>query len=141
VSGAVFEDLASFDGCTSSGYVASATRVSSAGRGFVRSFQGYALFNGVSFENEAYFTNASFGKGLNMHGAAFAGRTDFAGVHSLSKSVPVIDEVRFARRGFGDDETFWRFIKQAAQRGRVYQLAGECFYRERCANFAGGCTA
>jgi len=136
VSGAVFEDLASFDGCTFE-RVCCFRHSSFLGRARFRtaSFQGYALFNGVSFENEAYFTNASFGKGLNMHGAAFAGRTDFAGVHSLSKSVPVIDEVRFARRGFGDDETFWRFIKQAAQEAGVYQLAGECFYRERCANF------
>jgi hypothetical protein len=47
--------------------------------------------------------------------------------------VPVCDSIVFARRCYGEDESFWRFVKQSAQEAGYYQLAGEYFYNERCA--------
>ncbi len=47
--------------------------------------------------------------------------------------MPAYESVFFARRRYGEDESFWRFVKQSAQEAGYYQLAGECFYNERCA--------
>jgi len=135
-SGASFGALSGFDGC---GFdrVASFRNAVFCGRAMYRTaaFDGYGLFNGAVFETDARFTNTCFGKGGNFTNVRFKGRTDFAGVYSKSKSVPVYESVRFSRRCYGDDETFWRFIKQSAQDAGHYQLAGESFYNERCAHF------
>jgi hypothetical protein len=98
-------------------------------------FKGYGLFNDAVFCSEAGFTNTCFSRGGNFTNVRFEGKTDFAGVYSESKSVPVYESVWFTRRRCGDDETFWRFIKQASQEAGYYQLAGESFYNERCAHF------
>ena len=58
---------------------------------------------------------------------------DFNGVYSSSRAVPSYDSIHFARRRFGKDDSFWRFVKQTTQQAGYYQLAGECFYKERCA--------
>jgi hypothetical protein len=55
-------------------------------------------------------------------------------VYSSSRAVPAYEAIHFARRRYGDDESFWRFAKQSAQEAGYYRLAGECFYNERCAN-------
>ena len=135
-SGAVFHRIGSFDGCVF-GRVCCFRNARFLARGMFRTvtFEGYSLFNGAVFEREAFFNNTCFSKGGNFTRVFFRGRTDFAGVYSQSKSVPVYESVRFARRRYGDDETFWRFIKQAAQEAGYYQLAGESFYHERCAAF------
>jgi hypothetical protein len=135
-SGACFHGLAGFDGCTFN-RVACFRDAVFQGRAMFRtvSFEGYGLFNGAKFCREVRFTNTSFGKGCNFTKAEFAGKTDFTGVYSKSKSVPIYESVDFARHSYGDDETFWRFIKQASQEAGYYQLAGEGFYNERCAHF------
>ena len=135
-SGAVFHRIGSFDGCFFQ-RVSCFRHTHFRGRGMFRTvaFEGYGLFNGAVFDREAFFNNTCFSKGGNFTRVLFKGRTDFAGVYSQSKSVPVYESVRFVRRRYGDDETFWRFIKQAAQEAGYYQLAGESFYHERCAAF------
>ena len=133
---ALFHGLAGFDGCTFK-RVACFRNAIFQGRAMFRtaSFEGYGLFNSAQFCKEARFTNTCFGKGGNFTAVGFKGRTDFTGVYSKSKSVPVYESVTFTRRRYGDDETFWRFIKQASQEAGYYQLAGESFYNERCAHF------
>jgi len=135
-SGAVFHRIGSFDGCVFR-RVCCFRHARFAGRGMFRTvaFEGYGLFTGAVFEREAFFNNTCFSKGGNFTRVLFKGRTDFAGVYSQSKSVPIYESVRFVRRRYGDDETFWRFIKQAAQEAGYYQLAGESFFNERCAAF------
>lgn len=130
-----YEGNASYDGCTFSRVCCFRNTVFSK-MAMMRTvgFEGYVLFTEAVFSHEARFTNTSFAKGGNFTHVQFLGRTDFSGVYSRSKSVPVYDSVRFARKSYGDDETFWRFIKQASQEGGYYQLAGESFYRERCAH-------
>ena len=81
------------------------------------------------------FTNTGFGRGANFTNVRFESRTDFAGVHSTSKAVPIYEGVVFTRKYYGDDESFWRFIKQSMQEAGYYKQAGESFYQERCANF------
>lgn len=134
-SGACFHGLAGFDGCTFN-RVACFRDAIFQGRAMFRtvSFEGYGLFNAAKFCREVRFTNTCFGKGGNFTKVEFASKTDFAGVYSKSKSVPIYESVHFARRSYGDDETFWRFIKQASQEAGHYQLAGESFYNERCAH-------
>jgi len=134
-SGAVFRGLAGFDGCIFH-HIASFRNAAYNSRAMYRTvmFNGYGLFDGTVFSKEARFTNSRFSRGGNFSNVRFCGRTDFAGVYSQSKSVPVYESVRFARRSHGDDETFWRFIKQASQEAGYYQLAGESFYNERCAH-------
>ncbi len=134
-SRAIFEAIAGFDGCTFES-VASFRQIEYRGVGLYRTtlFEGYGLFDGSVFLDEARFTNTCFCKGGNFTNVRFEGVTDFAGVYSRSKSVPVYETVTFARKRFGDDETFWRFIKQASQEAGHYQLAGEAFYNERCAH-------
>jgi len=131
-----FRSLASFNGCRFERIAA--FRSANFG-GQVKfqtvAFNGYGLFNDAVFGSDAGFTNSCFSRGGNFTNVRFEGRTDFAGVYSESKSVPVYESVRFARRRYGDDETFWRFIKRASQEAGYYQLAGESFYNERCAHF------
>jgi len=132
----LFCSLVGFDGCTFNRIAAFRSAIFCAGAKYrTVAFKGYALFNDAVFRSEAGFTNTCFSRGGNFTNVKFEGRTDFAGVHSESKSVPVYESVWFARRRYGDDETFWRFIKQASQEAGYYQLAGESFYNERCAHF------
>ena len=135
-SGVEFKQIASFDGCVFR-RVTGFRGVRFYGRSYFRTveFCGYGLFNGSLFSDEAHFTNTCFTRGGNFSKVRFEGRTDFAGVYARSKSVPVYESVHFSRHGYGDDETFWRFIKQAAQEAGHYQQAGESFYNERCAHF------
>jgi hypothetical protein len=70
---------------------------------------------------------------VNLSEVKFYGPTDFGGVYSSSRAVPIYESAFFARRKYGEDESFWRFVKQSAQEAGYYQLAGECFYNERCA--------
>lgn len=130
-----FQSYAGFDGCTFE-HVCCFRDTEYYGQAMFRTvaFNGYGLFTGAMFHNEARFTNSYFGKGGNFTNVTFEDRTDFAGVYSKSKSVPVYESVKFARSKYGDDETFWRFIKQASQEAGYYQLAGESFYEERCAH-------
>jgi len=65
---------------------------------------------------------------------ASTAETDFSGVYCSSRAVPKHDAVFFARHAFGDDESFWRFVKQSAQEAGHYRMAGECFYSEQCAS-------
>jgi hypothetical protein len=135
-SNAEFKGLAGFDGCTFS-RVCSFRKAVFHERAMFRTaaFEGYGLFNDAVFAGDTRFANSSFGKGANYSNAQFRSQCDFAAVYSRSKAVPVYDGVVFTRKRFGDDESFWRFIKQACQEAGYYQQAGEGFYRERCAHF------
>ena len=134
-SGATFRGLAGFDGVKFESVV-SFTDVKFNARTMFRtcSFAGYGLFSGSVFKKETRFTNTYFDKGGNFSNVEFNGQTDFSGVYPGSKSVPIIEGIKFANKRYGDDETFWRFTKQSAQEAGYYKMAGECFYRERCAN-------
>lgn len=131
----VFQGQASFDGCTFK-QVASFRKTVFGGNAMFRTviFDGYCLLNEATFCREARFSNTHFAKGVNFGEVKFKDKVDFAGAYSASRQVPVYESVRFSRCRFGDDETFWRFIKQAAQEAGHYQLAGESFYNERCAH-------
>ena len=133
---AVFKNLAGFDGCT---FQRICTFVNAVfyDRAMFRTttFEGYGLFNEARFEADTRFANTCFGKGVNFKNVIFKNKTDFSGVYSRHKSVPLHDNVSFSRYHFGDDASFWRFVKQVCQEAGHYQQAGECFYRERCANF------
>ena len=133
---AEFKGLAGFDGCTFS-RVCSFRKTVFRERAMFRTvaFEGYGLFNEAVFAGDTRFANSSFGKGANYTQTQFQNRCDFSAVHSQSKAVPVYNGVSFVRKRFGDDESFWRFIKQACQEAGYYQQAGECFYFERCAHF------
>jgi uncharacterized protein YjbI with pentapeptide repeats len=135
-SEAVFSGTAGFDGCLFSRVCCFRWAVF-AGRALFRTatFEGYGLFNDCRFEQDARWVNACFARGANFAQAYFGGAVDFGGVYSRSKSVLVHDGVRFAKTTFGEDESFWRFIKQTCQDAGYYQQAGESYYRERCANF------
>jgi hypothetical protein len=134
--GAVFKGATGFDGCVFR-RVVSFRRAAFGGRAMFRTvlFEGYGLFNTAVFAGEVRFTNTCFSKGGNFTDVRFDGPTDFGGCYSGSKAVPITDGVYFARRRYGDDESFWRFVKQSCTEGGYYQLAGESFYSERCANF------
>jgi len=95
--------------------------------------EGYSLFGSAVFNASARFANTHFAKGANFGGVRFMGPVDFGGVYSSSRAVPVCDSVFFGRQNYGEDESFWRFVKQSAQEAGYYHLAGECFYSERCA--------
>jgi hypothetical protein len=135
-SEAFFSGMAGFDGCLFE-RVACFRQAVFAGRALFRTatFEGYGLFNDCRFEQDARWVNACFARGANFEQAYFGGVVDFGGGYSRSKSVPVHDGVRFAKTTFGEDESFWRFIKQTCQDAGYYQQAGESYYRERCANF------
>ena len=131
-----FLATAGFDGCTFR-HVTDFRRVNFKANALYRTaeFCGYGLFSESVFESGARFTNTCFTRGGNFTEVRFEGVTDFSGVYARSKSVPVYESVHFSRHTYGDDESFWRFIKQSAQEAGYYQLAGESFYMERCAHF------
>lgn len=131
---AIFLGTAGFDGCTFSGVVTFKNALFCKGAKFRTTvFNGYALFGSAVFKDSARFANTHFAKGANFSEVKFLGQTDFGGVYSSSRAVPLYDSIFFGRRRYGDDESFWRFVKQSAQEAGYYQLAGECFYSERCA--------
>jgi len=131
---AVFWGAGGFDGCSFGGVVTFKNAVFHKDAKFrTVVFNGYCLLGNVLFESSARFANTHFVKGANLSQAKFLGQTDFGGVYSSSRAVPVYDAVHFGRRRCGEDESFWRFVKQSAQEAGYYHLAGECFYNERCA--------
>jgi hypothetical protein len=129
-----FEGEASFDGCHF-GAVAifKNVHVEKDAKFRTVTFNGYCLFSKALFKSSAKFTNSHFAKGVNFEGTRFLGQTDFNGVYATNRTVPVYKSIYFGRRRFGDDESFWRFVKQSAQEAGYYHLAGECFCMERCA--------
>ena len=135
-SRASFEGLGSFDGCTFQ-RITTFRDTSFCERAMFRTvlFNGYGLFNGSVFSGQVHFSNSCFGKGGNFTNVRFNGQTDFSGVFSKSKSVPVYESVIFGRQRYGEDVTFWRFIKQSCQDAGLYRQAGEAFYSEMCAHF------
>jgi len=131
---AAFRGIAGFDGCTFGGVVTFKNAVFGADAKFrTATFNGYCLLGSAIFEASARFANTHFVKGANFSEVKFLGQTDFDGVYSSSRAVPLYDAIVFHRRRYGEDESFWRFVKQSAQQAGYYQLAGECFYKERCA--------
>jgi hypothetical protein len=131
---AVFHGAAGYDGCSFAGVATFKNAQFHTDAKFRTAvFHGYCLLGNARFKASARFASAHFAKGGNFAGAKFLGETDFGGVYSSSRSVPVYDAVFFARRRFGDDESFWRFVKQSAMEAGYYHLAGESFYNERCA--------
>jgi len=129
----IFCDTAGFDGCTFGGVVTFKNALFHKDAKFRTTvFNGYSLFGGAVFEGSARFANTHFVKGANFSEVKFYNQTNFGGVYSSSRAVPVYDSIFFARRRYGEDESFWRFVKQSAQEAGYYQLAGECFYNERC---------
>ena len=133
---AEFEGLAAFDGCTFCRVTSFQQSIFHNGAMFrTAAFEGYGLFSGARFGGDVRFANSTFGKGANLAKTTFMHRCDFSGVYARSKAVPVYEGTTFTRKRFGDDESFWRFIKQACQEAGYYQQAGECFYLERCAHF------
>ncbi|MEN8126528.1 MAG: potassium channel family protein [Planctomycetota bacterium] len=131
-----FKKLAGFDGCTFC-RVCTFRNADFHDLAMYRTvtFEGYGLFNAVRFRGDTRFANSCFGKGANFSDVKFENRCDFAGVYSRHKSVPIYDNITFTRHCYGDDASFWRFIKQVCQEAGYYQQAGECFYRERCAYY------
>jgi len=135
---AEFCGITGFDGCTFNGVVTFKGAVFRKDAKFrTAAFNGYCLLGGADFGASARFTNSHFAKGANFSGVKFRGGTDFDGVYSSSRAVPAYEAVSFGRRRYGEDESFWRFIKQSAQEAGYYQRAGECFYNERCARLRG----
>jgi hypothetical protein len=131
---ATFCGTAGFDGCTFGGVVTFKSACFNGDAKFrTVVFSGYCLLGGAEFKSSARFANTHFAKGGNFSSVKFSGETDFGGVYSSSRSVPVYDSIVFARRQYGEDESFWRFVKQSAMEAGYYHLAGECFYNERCA--------
>jgi len=131
---AVFSGTAGFDGCTFDGVVTFKNVLFGGDAKFrTAAFNGYCLFGDAVFDASARFANTHFVKGVNFAGVRFLGQTDFGGVYSSSRAVPAYEGIVFGRRRYGEDESFWRFVKQSAQEAGYYQLAGECFYSERCA--------
>ena len=135
-SGALFQGTAGFDGCKFNG-VASFAQVQFKAPAMFRTaeFNGYALFTEAVFSRDSRFVNTLFEKGGNFTKVVFDAAVDFTGAHSSSKALPIYESVRFTRKSYGEDESFWRFVKQAAQEAGYYRQAGEAFYSERCACF------
>jgi len=133
---AQFKKLAGFDGCIFHRVCAFRNAVFYGLTMFrTATFEGYGLFNGTRFKGDTRFTNTCFGKGVNFSDVKVENNCDFAGVYSRHKSVPIYNHITFTRNRFGDDVSFWRFVKQVCQEAGHYQQAGECFYAERCAYF------
>jgi len=131
---AVFQGTAGFDGCSFGGVVTFKNAIFRGDAKFrTATFNGYCLLGSAVFGASARFANTHFVKGANFSEVKFLGQTDFGGVYSSSRAVPVYESVVFGRKGYGEDESFWRFVKQSAQEAGYYQLAGDCFYNERCA--------
>ena len=132
---AVFEGTAGFDGCVFNGVVTFKNAIFEKDAKFrTVVFDGYSLFGSSVFRISARFTNSHFVKGVNFSEVKFLGQTDFDGVYSSSRAVPKHESIFFGRKLYGDDESFWRFVKQSAQEAGYYHLAGESFYDERCAS-------
>ena len=130
---AVFCGTAGFDGCSFDGVSTfKNARFCKDAKFRTATFGGYFLCGNAVFESSARFTNSHFTKGANFSEVRFAADADFNGVYSSSRAVPAYESVCFGRKYFGDDVSFWRFAKQSAQEAGYYQLAGECFYKERC---------
>jgi len=100
-------------------------------------FHGYALFNKAVFTRDARFINTLLSKGGNFKETTFNEQADFSGVYSTGKSLPTYTNIDFANKQSGYGETFWRYVKQAANEAGCYKLSGDCFYRERLANIRG----
>ena len=134
--GATFEKAAGFDGCIFQRVCAFREAVFG-GRTLIRTvmFDGYVLFNKAQFVEDARFINTCFSKGANFTETLFHRKADFQGVYSRGRIIPQIEGVCFNRKRFGDDVTFWRFMKQVSQEAGLYRDAGECFYKEQCAHF------
>jgi hypothetical protein len=131
---AVFHEDAGFDGCSFGGFATFKNTIFHKDAKFrTVLFSGYCLFGNATFNASARFSNSHFAKGVNFSGAKFLDQIDFGGVYSSNRAVPIYESIFFSRRKYGDDESFWRFVKQSAQEAGYYQLAGECFYNERCA--------
>ena len=131
---AAFEGAAGFDGCTFAGVVTFKGAVFGGDAKFrTVVVEGYCLLGSAVFKSSARFSNSHFVKSANFSQVRFLGPVDFGGVYSSSRAVPVYDGVFFARHRQGEDESFWRFVKQSAQEAGYYHLAGESFYNERCA--------
>lgn len=132
---AIFEGVAGFDGCSFGGVATFKNAYLQKEAKFRTAvFSGYTLFGSAVFEGSARFTNTQFVKGANFSDVRFLADTDFSGVYSSSRAVPACESIYFALGQYGDDESFWRFVKQSAQEAGYYQLAGEYFYSERCAS-------
>ncbi|MHC4074914.1 MAG: potassium channel family protein [Planctomycetota bacterium] len=132
--GAIFHKVASFDGCNFAGVTSFKNVTFRADAKFrTAHFGGYFLCGQALFESSARFTNCHFARGGSFMSVRFLGRIDFNGVYSSSRSVPTYEKIFFGRKKYGEDESFWRFVKQCAQEAGYYHLAGECFYNERCA--------
>jgi hypothetical protein len=125
--------IASFDGCTFGG-IATFRNASFQKDAKYRTvaFKGFVLFGDALFGASAKFTNSHFARGTDFSNVKFQSETNFSGTYSSSRSVPTCNSIYFAYHKHGDDESFWRFVKQSAQEAGHYQLAGECFYKERC---------
>lgn len=133
-SKAHFQASASFDGCQFHSVVCFRQATFSSFAMFrTVQFNGYALFNNTNFENKSRLSSTFFAKGVNFTNTQFLDDTDFAGVYAGSKTVPIYDGIKFSQKHTGNDQSFWRFIKQCALEAGHYQLAGESFYKERCA--------
>ena len=131
---ATFGGTAGFDGCRFDSIVTFKDAVFDKAAKFrTVIFNGFCMFSNAVFSASARFTNSHFAKGVNFSEARFHSNTDFNGVYSSSRAVPNCDSILFARHLYGDDESFWRFVKQSAQEAGYYHLAGEWFYKERCA--------
>jgi len=131
---AFFEGAAGFDGCSFAGVVTFKNAVFRGAAKFRTVVcNGYSLFGGAAFGSSARFANTHFVKGANFSHVKFMAHTDFGGVYSSSRAVPIYDAIHFGRWLHGEDESFWRFVKQSATEAGYYRLAGECFYNERCA--------
>jgi hypothetical protein len=129
----IFKGAAGFDGCHFEAVaIFKNIHVEQEARFRTVAFNGYCLFSGAQFNSSARFTNSHFAKGVNFEETRFLDQTDFNGVYATNRTVPVYKSIYFGRRKFGDDESFWRFVKQSAQDAGYYHLAGECFCMERC---------
>lgn len=131
---ALFGGTASFDGCIFDGVT---TFKNARFRGDAKfrtvGFSGYCLLGGAVFESSARLTNTHFARGVNLSGVKFMGSTDFAGTYCSNKAMPGYDGIFFGRKKYGDDEGFWRFVKQSAAEAGYYHMSGEGFYNERSA--------
>ncbi|MGE4284995.1 MAG: potassium channel family protein [Phycisphaerae bacterium] len=135
---AVFKGRAGFDGCKFHSVVAfTACEFKSQAMFRTAEFHGYALFNKAVFFRDARFINTMMSKGGNFKETVFREQADFSGVYSTGKSLPTYTDINFADKQSGYGETFWRYVKQAANEAGCYKLSGDCFYLERCANIRG----
>ncbi len=131
----IFNATAGFDGCDFAGVVTFKNAVINGEAKFrtVR-FGGYTLMGSLVCHASARFTNSHFVKGITLDHAVFNSSVDFNGVYASSRSVPAFEQINFSGAKTGEDVSFWRFVTQASHDAGYYLLAGDSFYRERCAN-------